>query len=81
MNHLSPNSAQTESVCAGALGLKLGGTHTYRGVSVEKPVIGDGIRTAGADDIKRANTLMFITEAVVLAAVLAVMAAFIIWNG
>lgn len=77
MNHLSPNSAQTESVCAGALGLKLGGTHTYQGVSVEKPAIGDEVRMAEAEDIKRANALMFVTEAVVSAVILAVMAAVI----
>ncbi|WP_029320289.1 adenosylcobinamide-phosphate synthase CbiB [Butyrivibrio sp. AE3004] len=63
-NHKSPNSAQTESVCAGALGLKLGGTHLYKGVPVEKPTIGDEIRKAEAEDIKRAGKLMFITEGI-----------------
>ncbi len=60
--HLSPNSAQTESVCAGALGLRLGGTHAYQGVMVEKPVIGDERRSPEIRDIKRANGLMFGTE-------------------
>ncbi|MCR4738793.1 MAG: adenosylcobinamide-phosphate synthase CbiB [Lachnospiraceae bacterium] len=63
-NHSSPNSAQTESVCAGALGLLLGGTHLYQGVSVEKPEIGDETGRPRIDDIKRANRLMFMTEAV-----------------
>lgn len=63
-NHLSPNSAMTESVCAGSLGLKLGGTHTYGGVTVEKPSIGDEKKRADKDCIKDANTLMFMTEAV-----------------
>ncbi len=63
-NHSSPNSAQTESVCAGALGLKLGGTHLYKGVAVEKPTIGDEIRKIETDDIKRAGILMFATEAI-----------------
>ena len=62
-NHLSPNSAQTESVCAGALGLKLGGTHLYRRVRVEKPTIGDEIRKVEKEDIRRAGRLMFMTEA------------------
>ena len=62
-NHTSPNSAQTESVCAGALGLKLGGTHLYRGVPVEKPTIGDETRKPDISDIPRANRLMFMTEA------------------
>jgi adenosylcobinamide-phosphate synthase len=72
LNHSSPNSAQTESVCAGALGLKLGGTHLYRGVKVEKPTIGDEIRRAETRDIKRAGRLMFMTEA--LMAIIAVVA-------
>lgn len=62
LNHNSPNSAQTESVCAGALGLRLGGTHLYKGVVVEKPTIGDEERKTEPLDIKRANCLMFMTE-------------------
>ncbi len=73
-NHKSPNSAQTESVCAGALGLKLGGTHLYRGVPVEKPTIGDERRKPEIDDIKRANSLMFLTEALTFGLVIYVMA-------
>ncbi len=61
-NHLSPNSGQTESACAGALGLKLGGTHRYQGVIVEKPCIGDETRKPVTADIGRANALMFISE-------------------
>ena len=59
LNHRSPNSAQTESVCAGALGLMLGGTHLYGGVLVEKPAIGDETRKPENEDIKRAGILMF----------------------
>lgn len=73
-NHKSPNSAQTESVCAGALGLKLGGTHLYRGVPVEKPTIGDERRKPEIDDVKRANSLMFLTEALTFALVIYMMA-------
>ena len=69
-NHTSPNSAQTESVCGGALGLRLGGTHTYKGIMVEKPSIGDEKRRTEPSDIKRANRLMFATEA--LAALLVI---------
>ena len=72
-NHSSPNSAQTESVCAGALGLKLGGTHLYNGVPVPKPTIGDEIREPDISDIGRANVLMFITEALVILAVMVIM--------
>ena len=63
LNHKSPNSAQTESVCAGALGLKLGGPHLYGGVMVDKPFIGDEIRNAEIPDVRRSNNLMFMTEA------------------
>jgi len=60
--HKSPNSAQTESVCAGALGLSLSGDNYYRGVLVKKPVIGDSLRPAIKDDIKLANKLMYATS-------------------
>ena len=40
-NHASPNSAQTESVCAGLLGLRLAGDAWYHGVRHEKPTIGE----------------------------------------
>jgi len=63
LNHKSPNSAQTESVCAGALGLRLGGTHLYGGAPVEKPYIGDEKRKPEIEDVRRSNDLMFITEA------------------
>ena len=64
-NHKSPNSAQTESVCAGALGIRLGGDSTYKGVVVHKPYIGDDPRPIENEDIKRAIRLMFATEVLV----------------
>lgn len=60
-NHLSPNSAQTEAVAAGALNIQLGGTHTYFGKPVEKPVIGDDIRPVEYEDILRTNRLMYVS--------------------
>ena len=63
-NHASPNSAQTESVCAGALGIKLAGPASYFGKIVEKPFIGDGLRAVELEDIKRANKLMLATSLV-----------------
>ena len=60
-NHQSPNSAQTESVCAGALGLKLAGPAWYEGKLEKKPFIGDEKRLAEPDDIKLANRLMYLT--------------------
>lgn len=61
-NHASPNSAQTESACAGALGLQLAGPASYFGKIVEKKYIGDPDREIELEDIKRANKLMFVTE-------------------
>mgnify|MGYP001634878382 CR=1 FL=1 len=58
-NHLSPNSAQTEAVAAGAMGIQLVGTHVYFGNVVEKPTIGDAIRPAKAEDIRTANKMLF----------------------
>lgn len=65
-NHASPNSAQTESVLAGALGLRLAGPASYFGKIVEKPYIGDSLREIEAEDIKRANRLMYITSIICL---------------
>ena len=60
-NHASPNSAQTESVCAGALRVQLAGDAVYFGMLVKKKYIGDGLREIEYEDIKRANRLMYIT--------------------
>lgn len=60
-NHASPNSAQTESVCAGALRVQLAGDAVYFGKLVKKKYIGDGLREIEYEDIKRANKLMYIT--------------------
>lgn len=59
--HLSPNSAQTESACAGALGLMLGGTHNYFGKAVVKPAIGDNRRKAVPEHILNTHVLMYMT--------------------
>ena len=78
--HASPNSAQTESVCAGALGIRLAGDARYFGKIVKKPYIGDPLRPVEAEDIRRANRLMYgtawLSEGICLGimAVVAVMA-------
>ncbi|MFQ9509586.1 MAG: adenosylcobinamide-phosphate synthase CbiB [Lachnospiraceae bacterium] len=58
-NHASPNSAQTESVCAGALGVKLAGDAWYFGKLHHKKTIGDAIRPIEIEDIYRANQLLY----------------------
>ena len=68
--HASPNSAQAEAACAGALHLRLAGDAWYFGILHKKPFIGDDDRPVCPMDIKRANRLMFAAE-VILMAVLA----------
>lgn len=60
-NHLSPNSAMTESVAAGALNIQLGGGHFYFGKWVHKDTIGDDIRPVKAEDIVATNNLLYMT--------------------
>ncbi|MBQ7298224.1 MAG: cobalamin biosynthesis protein CobD [Clostridia bacterium] len=57
--HASPNSAQTESACAGALGLRLAGDAVYGGVIHKKEYIGDAAREIEPKDITRAGRLMY----------------------
>ncbi len=59
--HASPNSAQTESVCAGALRIQLAGDASYFGKVVKKPYIGEALRKVEYEDIKRVNQLLFLT--------------------
>lgn len=65
-NHASPNSAQTESVCAGLLGVRLAGDACYHGVLHKKPYIGDALREIEYEDIPRAGRLLYATAALSL---------------
>ena len=76
-NHKSPNSAQTESVCAGALHIQLAGPAVYFGKLVEKPTIGDRDRSTTAEDICLANRLMIGTT--VLAVLLMIGLRLLLW--
>ncbi|MEN6459877.1 MAG: adenosylcobinamide-phosphate synthase CbiB [Syntrophomonas sp.] len=58
-NHASPNSAQTEAVCAGALGVQLAGDAYYFGRLYPKKTIGDPLRPIAYEDICRANRLLY----------------------
>lgn len=58
-NHASPNSAQGEAACAGALHLRLAGDAWYFGTLYKKPYIGDDDRPIRPDDIKGVCSLMF----------------------
>lgn len=67
-SHASPNAGVCESVFAGALGVRLGGSDSYGGVGRERSVIGAGLRQPQQGDIARAARLM-------LASVMATMTA------
>ena len=67
--HKSPNSAQSESAVAGALGVQLAGDAVYGGVVVHKPTIGESCREIEAEDIPRACRLMYVAFGLGLSAV------------
>ena len=60
--HASPNAAQTESVCAGALGVQLAGDAVYFGKVYKKEFIGDALRRIEPEDIQRTGRLMYAAE-------------------
>ena len=65
--HASPNSAQTESACAGALGVQLAGPAWYFGQYYPKQTIGDALRPIEPEDILRANRMMYVASSFALA--------------
>ena len=74
----SPNSAQTESVYAGALGLQLLGDAVYFGKTVRKAPIGEPLRAIAPRDIARANRLLYVSAACFLVLSLAARAAVVL---
>lgn len=68
----SPNSAQTESAAAGALGLELLGDAYYFGKLHHKNTIGDRTRDIEPEDIRRMNRLMYMTSVLMLILAVAV---------
>ena len=69
-NHLSPNSGIPEAAMAGALGLKVGGAHSYFGKTVEKPTIGDRHKTVDTGDVRAAWHIMFFSSSAMAVLVL-----------
>lgn len=67
-NHASPNSAQTESACAGALGVQLAGPAFYFGEKYDKPTIGDPLRPVEPKDIARTNRMLYAAAGLALLA-------------
>ena len=80
--HASPNAAQTEAACAGALGIKLAGDAVYGGKRYKKEYIGDELRTIEYEDIKVANKLMYATATlcIVLIVIIKVSLLYILCN-
>ncbi len=76
--HKSPNSAQTESVCAGALGVRLAGNAWYFGELCQKPYIGDAVRDIRTEDIRTANRMMYVTT--ILGFVILISIKILIWR-
>lgn len=64
--HASPNSAQTESAMAGALGVQLAGPASYFGKVHQKPWIGDDTRPIEPEDITRAGRMLYAGSALAL---------------
>ena len=54
--HPSPNAGPVEAAYAGALGLQLGGSNVYDGVTEARGTLGHG-RPVSVDDVRRANRL------------------------
>ena len=75
-NHASPNSAQTEAVCAGLLGLRLAGDASYHGVLHKKKYIGDARREITPEDIPASCHLMYGTTVLMLLLCVLLRAAF-----
>lgn len=80
-NHASPNSAQTESACAGALGIQLAGDASYFGKIVKKPYIGDKTREVEHEDIRRVNKLMYLTAGLCEVICLIIMLIILLFKG
>ena len=64
--HTSPNAAQTESVFAGALNVRLNGPAYYGGILHEKEYLGDNTRPIESADIRRAGNLMYTASGMML---------------
>jgi adenosylcobinamide-phosphate synthase len=64
--HSSPNSAHSESVVAGLLKIRLGGGNYYFGEYVEKPYIGDGVKTAEIEDVDKVYALLDVSVIIIL---------------
>ena len=77
--HKSPNAGQTESACAGALHIQLGGDASYFGKTVKKASFGDPDRAVRRPDILQTCDLMRMASALALV-LCAVVRLILTWN-
>lgn len=75
----SPNSGQTEAVCAGAMGVSLLGDTYYFGKLHKKPAIGDAAETVGIQKIVDVNQLLYATAGLGLVILSAMKLGLILW--
>lgn len=79
-NHESPNAGQTESAFAGALHIRLGGAASYFGTVRNKTELGDDDRKPTADDIRRANVLLYGVAYLAIAVLVICFGAGVMWS-
>jgi len=72
--HASPNAGFPEAAMAGALGLSLGGPHSYEGVETDAAWLGDGRREANAADVQAALSVYGRADGLLIAIVFALAA-------
>lgn len=65
--HPSPNSAWGEAALAGALGVRLGGPATYRGIPGAKPLLGEPIEPIDRGTVRRALRIAAVVTALAVA--------------
>lgn len=63
--HSSPNSGQSESAYAGALGIQFGGKISYFGQEYNKLTIGDKLKNFDIEDIKKAINILYVVSFIV----------------
>lgn len=74
--HTSPNSGIPEAAMAGALGIRMGGPNHYGGVLVEKPYIGDDLKTVNSELVNLSikivilSSFLFLSTSIILRSIL-----------
>ena len=68
LNHPSPNSGHPEAAAAGALGVRLGGSSSYNGVSSMKEYIGEQLNPLDEHAYHRMIKIMYISTLLMAAA-------------